>query len=127
MVRYAFNTTGARMRSLGFVSTRSLTTGRELNCKARVSHLLEQAQAAGPKIYKTVKEKACDNNDLRRTQLIWLAKYSLGKEHVAHKASLHELPWSTQTAGKQEKKKVAPVDVTVWPHLWLVIDLDVGD
>ncbi|KAL5442255.1 hypothetical protein PMIN06_008105 [Paraphaeosphaeria minitans] len=118
MIRYAFNKTGARMRSLYLTSGRLFTTGPDLNGKARVSQLLEQAQSAGPKMYKTVKEKGCDNRAVRRNQLIWLVKHSLGKERVGKKASPHELPCSTNTAGKQEKKEATRVDVTVWPHLW---------
>ncbi|KAL5373600.1 hypothetical protein DPSP01_012599 [Paraphaeosphaeria sporulosa] len=127
MIRCAFNTTGARMRSLHITSGHSFTTGLDLNGKARVSQLLEQAQSAGPKMYKTVKEKDFDNNAVRRDQLIWLVKHSLGKERVGKKTSLYELPWCTNNVGKQEKKELTQVGVTVWPHLWLVSMIGAND
>lgn len=120
MMRSAFNTTGTRMRSLCLKSSRDFTTRSGLSNKACVGQMLEQAQSAGPKTYKTVKEKGFKDNIARRNQLIWLVKHSFGKEAVGTKVSPHDLPWYTDAVVKQVKEEAALVDVTVWPHLWLV-------
>jgi hypothetical protein len=119
MIRYAFNTTAAHMRLLHLTATRDFTTGRNLGSKARVGQIPEQAHPAGTKMYKTVKEKACNDKAARRNQLIWLVKHSLGNEVKDAKVSPHELPWSAGAVA-EERKEGASVGVSVWPHLWLV-------
>ncbi|KAJ4358226.1 uncharacterized protein N0V89_002806 [Didymosphaeria variabile] len=119
MIRYAFNTTGARMRSPR-LPARILTTSSVLCSKARISQILQQAQSVAPNIYKTMKEKDRDDKAARRNQLIWLVKHSLGNVEAAAKVSPHDLPWSTRCVEKVGDVKVegGRLDVTVWPHLW---------
>jgi hypothetical protein len=117
MFRYAFNTTSARMR---LTTTRALTTVPILNSKTCVGQNLKQADPVGPKMYKTVKEKRCNDKAVRRNQLIWLVKHSLGKEAGVAMVSPHELPWASNDAVKEEKNDGARPGVTVWPHLWLL-------
>jgi hypothetical protein len=119
MIRYIFNTTRARMRLLRLATARAFTTGPTLGSNARVGQIPEQAHPAGPKMYKTVKEKACNDKAARRNQLIWLVKHSLGNEAKDAKFSPHELPWSAGAVA-EERKEGASVGVSVWPHLWLV-------
>ncbi|KAL1612763.1 hypothetical protein SLS60_000992 [Paraconiothyrium brasiliense] len=107
------------MRSSGLLA-RLLTTGSVISSKARVSQILEQPQSVAPNIYKTIKEKDRDDKAIRRNQLIWLVKHSLGKGGAAAKSSPHDLPWSTRYVDKVGDVKVegGRLDVTVWPHLW---------
>lgn len=115
MLRYAFNATRVRVRSLPMTGLRNFTANAVLANKAHVDETLDQAAS---KAYKTVKEK--DTKSARRDQLIWLVKHSHNKDPAAaSKVSPHDLPWERVPAPKISVKKEGEWEgVTVWPHLW---------
>jgi hypothetical protein len=119
MFQQALRTANMEVKSLSLPIYRTFTTKSSLRCKARVSQVLEQVQPALPEAYKTVKQS--DDGTIRRNQMIWLVKHSLGKDNAAEKEKLspHAQPWDTSRPQDDDAKSNASWQgPTVWPHLW---------
>lgn len=117
MMRHAFTTPAVRAPFLLNKSMRQFTTSSRSRCKARLNQFLEQVRSAEVDVCKTVREKTLDDKALRRNQLIWLVKHSLGQKRGNKKVSPHGLPWSEGSVDTEGKRE-GGVGVTVWPYLW---------
>jgi hypothetical protein len=119
MFSRALRMTSTCVKALSVPLYRRFTTKSQLGCKVRVGRILEQAQLASPVAYKTVKESG--HGAVRRNQLIWLAKHSLGKELAVTKKtpSPHDQPWDVSRRQCGGTKGHASWEgPTVWPHMW---------
>jgi hypothetical protein len=118
MIRHNIPTACMRMHQLPRHSGRKFGSNAFVKYSSRVNQGLENARSNESTAYKTVKEKAPDDKDTRRSQLIWLVKHSLGKEKAGASMTPHNAPWSDGSEKKEGKIGADGVTVTVWPHLW---------
>lgn len=83
--------------------------------------MLEQAHSAPPTARKTAKmSPQSDSEAVRRNQMIWLARQSLGKDMaITNKTpTSHQRPWTTNRPQDAATKGNASWEgPTVWPHL----------